>query len=184
MPCHCLLSILFLVTDCSVLYSLSLYAQYYIPCPWVLSIIFIVPVCLVFYSLSLTAQYYYYIPCHCLLRIIFIVTDCSVLSTMFIVTLAQYYIPCHWLPYFETNLYSLSPTFSVFLFLALLWTKFIILDTNWYASFPWHHCFILLNQIIQARCWTAAANLIVEVLKIFCSSDRQCDRPQLFFMQR
>ena len=162
-----MLSILFVVTDCSVLllYSLPLSAQNYIHCHWLLITIFIVTDCSV-------------------LSTMFIVTDCSVLSTMFIVTLAQYYIPCHWLPYFETNLYSLSPTFSVFLFLALLWTKFIFLDTNWYASFPWHHCFILLNQIIQARCWTAAANLIVEVLQIFCSSDRQCDRPQLFFMQR
>ena len=185
MPCHCLLSILFLVTDCSVLYSLSLYAQYYIPCPWVLSIIFIVPVCLVFYSLSLTAPYYYYIPCHCLLRIIFIVTDCSLLyslsltaqcsvlcslslllSIIFLVTdcptLKPIYIPCHRLSLFfysllccELNLYSLT-----------LIDMRLFLDTT--ALYYWTKLFRpgaeLLLRTWLSKFFKSSARLIVNVI--------------------
>ena len=153
-----MLSILFVVTDCSVLllYSLPLSAQNYIHCHWLLITIFIVTDCSV-------------------LSTMFIVTDCSVLSTMFIVTLAQYYIPCHWLPYFETNLYSLSPTFSVFysllccelnLYSLTLIDMRLFLDTT--ALYYWTKLFRpgaeLLLRTWLSKFFRSSARLIVNVI--------------------
>ena len=112
-PCHWLLSIIFLaptfqyfipshrlliiifLASCrwllSILFivtdlSFPLTAKYYIPCHWSL----IVTDYWVLKSLSLTAH------CHWLLSIIFLVTDCWILLYSFSLT-AQYYIPCFWL---------------------------------------------------------------------------------------
>ena len=176
-----MLIIIFLVTDCSVLYSLSMTAQYSIPCHWLLSIIFLVTECSVLYSLSLTAQYYF--PCHWLLSIIFLVTICSVLYSLSLN--AQYSITCHWLLCFILlvtccpcnrllNFKFLVPDFLCLLFLVTDCPILNYFDTDWYVSFPCHH-------------WTKLFRLLPtssHVLQIFCCSDRQCDRRRLYFIER